>query len=163
MGSIFFQQCWCPILTEDHVRNTPLRQTTFCWKDTSHVAGSTAREAHWVCGWRAGDMAMHAQATLKREDGTSFRAIRDTERAMEEDDGTPQGKEVQPLSSYYVSWLLFFWHNLCFTNLKNVPSVLFPHWAEQETVTPSWASLGSSSHRGKGGRTGQSPTALAQL
>lgn len=29
------------MLIEDHVRNTPLRQTTFCWKYTTRVAGST--------------------------------------------------------------------------------------------------------------------------
>lgn len=68
-------------------------------------------------------MATHTKATLKLEDGILFRAIRDTGRAMEEDDGTPQGKRVQPLS-YYVLLTSVFWHNLCFTNLKNVPSVL---------------------------------------
>lgn len=48
-------------------------------------------------------MATHTQATLNLEDVISFRAIRDTGRAMEKDDGTPQGKGVQPLPSYYNS------------------------------------------------------------
>lgn len=44
---------------------------------------------------------MHAQETLNVEDVIWYRAIRDTGRAMEKDDGTPQGKGVQPLLSYY--------------------------------------------------------------